>query len=177
MSLNDKLDSVVLKRNDESIILQADDDDYAPPPRPKREDDVEMDITPMIDITFLLLIFFLVSSRPDNQTAIHLPRAQHGNAVSQRFSAVISVGEGGADQAPVYKGDGKIEKNLVATDPEARTQELVDYVETEMRVNNKTEVVIKGDRGILCGQMEGVLQSVSKVEGIEKINLGVLESH
>lgn len=175
MSLNDKLDSVVLKRNDESLILQSDDDGYTRPPRPKRDDDVEMDITPMIDITFLLLIFFLVSSRPDQQTAIQLPRAQHGNAVSARFAAVLSVGQGGLDDAPIYKGDGKIEQNQVSTNPEARDEEIIDYVEGEMRAG-KTEVVIKGDRGIQCGQLKGALQAVSKVEGIEKINLGVLES-
>ena len=32
--------------------------------------DGDMDITPMIDITFLLLIFFLVATRMDTESAI-----------------------------------------------------------------------------------------------------------
>ena len=43
-------------------------DNHTPEPvlrlgRRNRKDDVEMDITPMIDVTFLLLIFFIVSSQ------------------------------------------------------------------------------------------------------------------
>lgn len=41
-------------------MIEEDEEDFVLP-RKKREDD-EMDITPMIDITFLLLIFFIVCS-------------------------------------------------------------------------------------------------------------------
>lgn len=126
MSLNDKLDSVILKRSEGSVILGGEEEEeFVRPPRPKRdEEDLDMDITPMIDITFLLLIFFLVSSRPDQTTAIQLPKAQYGDAVSQRFSTVISVGEGGIDQAPVYRGDGKFKENLLSSDPATRSEEI-----------------------------------------------------
>ena len=53
------------------------------------QSDDEMDITPMIDITFLLLIFFLVASTPDRQTAVDLPTARFGRGVSQN-NAVIT---------------------------------------------------------------------------------------
>ena len=43
------------------------------PRRPKM--DVDMDITPMIDVTFLLLIFFLVASRVAQDTEVTLPAA------------------------------------------------------------------------------------------------------
>ncbi|MCP4817216.1 MAG: biopolymer transporter ExbD, partial [Planctomycetaceae bacterium] len=39
----------------------------------RREEDVEMDITPMIDVTFLLLIFFLVASKMSADQAVALP--------------------------------------------------------------------------------------------------------
>jgi len=174
MSVNDKLDSVILRRSDDSVIQPAEQEDFRPP-RPKRDDDVEMDITPMIDITFLLLIFFLVSSRPDQTTAIQLPKAQHGDAVSQRFAVVISVGEGPIDEAPVFRGDGKFPENQLSTDPEAREQEIIQHIEAGI-TENKTDVVIKADRGVACRDIDGVLKAVSKVEGIT-INLGVLESH
>ncbi|MGI9456918.1 MAG: ExbD/TolR family protein [Aeoliella sp.] len=173
MSINDTLDSVILKRSDDSLIQQG-DDDFIRPPRPKRDDDVEMDITPMIDITFLLLIFFLVTSRPDETTSIHLPQAQHGGAVSQRFSTIFSVAEGGLDHAPVYEGDGKVPGNELPTDMEERNARVKEYIEAGLH-DGKTDVVIKGDRGISCGDVKGVLMAVSKVDGIG-IHLAVFQA-
>lgn len=176
MSLNDKLDSVILKRPEGSAIIAEDEEDQFKPMRSKRdEEDLDMDITPMIDITFLLLIFFLVSSRPDETTSIKLPKAQHGDAVSQRFSSVISVGEGGIDQAPVYSGDGKIPTNELSRDPETRMEQISQYIE-EGLADGKSDVVIKADRGVACRDIDGVLKAISKVQNI-KIHLGVLESH
>ena len=179
MSLNDKLDSVILKRSEGSVILGSvpeDDDEFIRPQRPKRdEEDLDMDITPMIDITFLLLIFFLVSSRPDQTTAIQLPKAQHGDAVVQRFNTVISVGEGEIGQAPVYSGDGKFKENQLSSDAATRTEEIAKYVESGIAVG-KSDIVIKGDRGVACRDIDGVLKAISKVQNA-KIFLGVLESH
>lgn len=176
MSINDKLDSVILKRQDDSMVGMPDEDEFEPPKRAKRdEEELDMDITPMIDITFLLLIFFLVSSRPDQTTAIQLPKAQHGDAVSQRFSTVISVGEGGIDQAPVFSGDGKMPANELSTDPTAREEQIAQYIQSGI-AEGKTDVVIKADRGVACRDIDGVLKAISKVEGI-KLYLGVLESH
>ncbi len=53
--------------------------------RGRATEDFEMDITPMIDITFLLLIFFLVCSTADQDTAIELAKARHGKAVGEQF--------------------------------------------------------------------------------------------
>ena len=55
----------------------------------RRRDDDEMDITPMIDITFLLLIFFLVAARLDEDTPVELPAARHGAAVAVKLNALI----------------------------------------------------------------------------------------
>jgi len=49
--------------------------------RKQNPDDGELDITPMIDITFLLLAFFVVVSKMDPQQAVDLPRATFGVSV------------------------------------------------------------------------------------------------
>ena len=79
------------------------------PRRSVRAEDAEMDITPMIDITFLLLIFFLVCSIPDQTTAIELPTAKYGKGVGERTSVIITLSDEGIDSAPIYLADGKIE--------------------------------------------------------------------
>ena len=97
--------------------------------RQTRPDDAEMDITPMIDITFLMVIFFLVASTPDQQTAVQLPEANHGVSVSQLHSTLFTVGEGGLDYAPVYAADGKIPEFQLSDDLPERNRQIRTAVE------------------------------------------------
>lgn len=41
--------------------------------RPRRRDEDEMDLTPMVDVTFLLLIFFMITAAFAVQKAINVP--------------------------------------------------------------------------------------------------------
>jgi len=84
----------------------------------KRRDDVDMDITPMIDITFLLLIFFLVCSTPDQQGSVDLPPARYGMGVGEQDSVIITISDEGIDTAPIYLADGKIESERLPDDHE-----------------------------------------------------------
>lgn len=54
--------------------LQPDEDDELPP-RAKRKEE-ELDMTPMVDVTFLLLIFFMVTASFSLQKSIEMPRQQ-----------------------------------------------------------------------------------------------------
>ena len=54
-------------------LLDDDDDDVMP--REQREED-ELDMTPMVDVTFLLLIFFVVTASFQLQKSIMMPRQQ-----------------------------------------------------------------------------------------------------
>lgn len=170
MNLNDTLDSVILRPEDES---KADEEEFVRPRKSTLVDDTEMDITPMIDITFLLLIFFIVNSRPDQATSVNLPVAIHGDAVSQRTATVFSVGEGAIDQAPVYASDGKTPGTELPSDPEQRSSEIQRLVR-EGVLAGKTNVVIKADRGVACRDIDRVMKSISKVEGVT-LNIGVLD--
>ena len=40
--------------------------------RPQRKDDIELNITPLIDVVFLLLIFFMVSTTFDRESEINI---------------------------------------------------------------------------------------------------------
>lgn len=154
--------------------LLEEEHDAEPPLRPKRRvSDDEMDITPMIDITFLLLIFFIVSSVTDKQTAIELPHGQHGRAVSQLKSVVFTVGDGGIDLAPVYLGDGKVPAKQLSNNLEERNGQIEGYVEEGFR-SNKPSVVIKADKSVRFRDVDRVIKAVSRVSGVE-IHLAILE--
>ncbi len=55
--------------------LQMDPDEGDPPARIKRKEE-ELDMTPMVDVTFLLLIFFMVTASFSLQKSIEMPRQQ-----------------------------------------------------------------------------------------------------
>ncbi len=60
-----------------SVVLQDvddDEDDEVLPRNPRPEE--EMDMTPMVDVTFLLLIFFMVTAAFSLQKSIEMPRQQ-----------------------------------------------------------------------------------------------------
>ena len=66
-------------------------------------------MTPMIDCVFLLLIFFTVTSRPDQATSVELPPARYGKGVSLQDSVIITVASReGNRPAAVYLADGTI---------------------------------------------------------------------
>jgi biopolymer transport protein ExbD len=142
--------------------------------RRRQREDVDIDITPMIDMTFLLLIFFLVSSTPDQATAIDLPEAQHGVGVSQLESVVFTIAEGGLKTAPVYAADGRIPGSELPEEPEARRKRIVELVEQGFR-ENKTNVVIKGDKNVAHREVAQLVKAASQVAGM-KIYLAVLDS-
>lgn len=142
--------------------------------RRRSEDGDDVDITPMIDITFLLLIFFLVSSTPDKDTAIKLPEALHGTAVSQLESTVFTLAQGGLDVAPLYAADGKLPEALLPEDPEARSEKVQQAVQEGLD-ENKTKVVIKADRAVPYRHVSDLINQVSEVEGIE-LFLAVLDT-
>ena len=154
---------------------RASEEDWQPVlPHHAPRDEVDMDITPMIDITFLLLIFFLVTSRPDDSTKVDLPEARYGRGVSQREAVIFSVIQGGGRRlAPVYLGDGKVPQNRI--DGDARQQ--ADRIETEVRkalLEGHPNVIIKAEKGVAHREVARVSGAASRVEGI-RLHFAVLE--
>jgi biopolymer transport protein ExbD len=157
--------------------LEADDADLDEPPilaRNREQIDAEMDITPMIDCVFLLLIFFIVCSTMEQQSPIDLAEARHGRAVGERESIIISVLGGGVEQAPVYRADGPALDPL-PNDEEVQREKILAYIEEEQRKEGKSDVLIKADKNVAHRDVARVIKAVSKVEGIN-IHLAVAES-
>ncbi len=120
-------------------------------PRRKRDED-EMDITPMIDITFLLLIFFVVCSKMDPTQTGMIPDADNGVAVSAKDSAVIFIEPAGKDKVKLTRLDG----SEFSTDEAIQSSEIVEYIskELEKSINrNKNQVMIMGAAEVKVGEV------------------------
>ena len=161
-------------------------------PRRRTQDTADLDITPMIDIVFLLLIFFLVASVPDPQVAADLPRARHGKGVDKRTSVVITVKDLGDGQAEVYLGNGKQGKPLPETpadqdavirkavagqavallpaDPDVQQDVIRRAVLEGHRNQGKTAVLVKAEKGVPYRVTARVADAVGSA-GIERMGL------
>jgi biopolymer transport protein ExbD len=136
--------------------------------------DAEMDITPMIDCVFLLLIFFIVCSTMDQQSPIELAEARHGKGVGERDSIVITIGAGGVDEAPVYLADD-VTGEAVAGSPGDQREAIRAAVQQQKQEEGKSDVLIKADRNVAHRDVAKVIKAVSQVEGVN-IHLAVVEA-
>ncbi|MEO1614484.1 MAG: biopolymer transporter ExbD [Planctomycetota bacterium] len=134
-----------------SDAFDDDADDDFELPRKKRDDD-EMDITPMIDITFLLLIFFVVCSKMDPTQMGKIPEAQNGLAISAKQSAVIFIEPLNKEKVVVKRYDG----TEFSSDEATQAAEIVEYVSKELKSTigeEKNHVMIMGDGEVSVGEV------------------------
>ncbi len=143
-------------------------------PRRPVSDTAEMDITPMIDIVFLLLIFFLVCSTTSAQSAVDLPPARHGTGVGERTSTVITiVNREGPGPPRVYLADGPKGDPLPEDENLQRTK-IIDAVQKGYDEDGKSTVLVKAEKGVKLGDTWRVYSAVGQVEGIQ-LHVGVEE--
>lgn len=136
---------------DDDLFDDDDDSDELELPRRKIDDD-EMDITPMIDITFLLLIFFIVCSTMDPTKIGTIPEADNGLAISAKDSAVIFIDPAGEDKVILTRLDG----TEFSQDEDAQATELIEYITNEIERpdgKNKQHVMLFGDENVKVGQV------------------------
>ncbi|MGB7345376.1 MAG: biopolymer transporter ExbD [Pirellulaceae bacterium] len=150
-----------------------DDDDYVMPKKMAEED--EMDITPMIDVTFLLLIFFVVCSTMDPVKIGDIPDAKNGLPVSAKESAVIFVKSAGGDKVNVIRGDGR----EFSSDEVLQETEIIEYVTAELEKSidaNKNQVMIMGDASVKVLEITRIQKIIGDAfEDIDRTYIGVKE--
>lgn len=137
----------------------------------RKEPDSELDITPMIDIVFLLLIFFIVTSRMQPEQVTDLPKARHGEGVASKQWIVINVKRGVGDAAEVSKKDG----SNFSSDKEEQGQQIEDYVKEGLEQGMKL-VVIRAEGSVRTGEISRLRTAISNaLEEGQEINIAVQE--
>jgi biopolymer transport protein ExbD len=161
----------------EEPALEAVEEEAAMP-KSRVKDDSEMDITPMIDMTFLLLIFFIVCSKMDPGATINLPPAKHGEAVADKDAVVFTIA--GTDaEAFIYKGKGVNPGALLTgSTPVEKEAEAAAYVEEQLAKNpNIKDVLIMADAGVKHRDVALVMKAVGAVQTEDKqLHVAVMET-
>jgi len=117
----------------------------------------------MIDVVFLLLIFFIVCSTIGKMTSVQLPKARIGVAVNPQTATVFTLA-GFENDAVVYLGDGTSGK-VLAADRDIQREEIVQAVENGLR-QGKRNVMIKADRKLYHGEVYRVESVAASVPGV-----------
>lgn len=138
------------------------------PKRKRNSDDGELDVTPMIDVTFLLLAFFVVVSRMDPQAAVALPMASYGDSIQDKeaVTLIVVLDPDDSEVVRIYKGRSMSDESLVSEgDEESQRDEIAEYVESELsNYPTKTSILIKAEGQVKTGMVELVKRGVAQSE-------------
>lgn len=134
-------------------------------------DDAEFDITALIDLVFLMNIYFMVSFLTAALGEIAMPTAKHVSALDPNVSVVITVmGSLDGESVSVYLANGQ--KGEEIKDPEQQETKVREYVEKAL-AEGKTNVLIKAEAKVQEGQVNRISLAAA-IEGM-KLHSGVTE--
>jgi len=136
-------------------------------------EDAHFDITAMIDLVFMMNIYFLVTFIGATMEEINLPTAMHCAPLDGEVATVITVVAGPDPQlVNVYVDSGV--KGTPLTDPEQQAERIAQAVERGLAASpRKTAVLIKAEKNIRLREM-GRLAAAASLEGVT-LHLGVME--
>lgn len=129
--------------------------------RGRKRVEPRLDLTPLIDVVFLLLIFFLITTTfvqsDDQQLPLNLPKAAAGEAPTKGEKITLFVQKDGS---------------LQVGDEQVRPDEVRSRLETLFKKDPGMQLNVKGDRETSYGSVTGVID-VARDVGFEKVNLVV----
>jgi biopolymer transport protein ExbD len=154
-----------------SLSISALDDNPLVPRRPAH-DEAKFDITAMIDLVFMMNIFFLVTSVTAALAEIDLPAAKHC-APSDRDTSVLITIMAPVDQSAsrVFLGDA--DEGPPLGEGEVGERAVREAVEAGVRSDKKT-VLIKAERNVRLRDVSRIGAVAVSVPGIE-LKLAVIE--
>lgn len=139
--------------------------------RPRRIIDDEMDLTPMVDVTFLLLIFFMVTAAFAIQKAINVPPVNDQASAAQTIddmeqdSYVIRID---ADNVYWIGLPGAAEEQRALSSAEMRT--LLRDARTSQKTGSPAKLLVKAHGDSRHESVVAALDAGAGV-GIEEIRL------
>jgi biopolymer transport protein TolR len=113
-------------------------------------------MTPMIDITFLLLTFFTLSSHfaSAEKIELDLPRPDNNRAEERRFPDKVIINL-------IYTGEGMPAILRMGAFDLDSVPELAEHLAPVARHNAHTQVILRADRRLPFGQVRQVMETIS----------------
>lgn len=123
-------------------------------PRLHRHTDAEFDITAMIDLVFMMNIYFLVTFITVALGEINLPAAVHASPLDRDKATVITV-LAGPDWKTVFVHLGEGKKDAPIMEADDQVTQIANEVE-RAAAQGKTAVLIKAEKGIRLREIKRI---------------------
>jgi biopolymer transport protein ExbD len=138
--------------------------------RPRRRaEEAEMDMTPMIDVTFQLLIFFMLTNHLANPAPTLVPEAAHGRGVDAEGRQAIVIDEHGN----YYAGDTIKPDAMVSS-----LDSLVDEVRLNARAAERPlDVIVSAHKRVKYARLRALVERLGSISNLGKVLIGVEEKH
>ncbi len=140
----------------------------------KRRVSIRIDMTPMVDIAFLLLIFYMATTqfKPPEARAVDLPESHSMIELPDKDVINITVTKYDSIYVDYISNveveiDGKMMKVPARTVRPADITTVSHEVNRARAVNIRALIVIKGDGGASFGVMQDVMKSMQE-NGLER---------
>lgn len=132
--------------------------------RSERRDEVDLDITPLIDVVFLLLIFFMVSTTFEHNSEINITLPSSSKEVKEAKPDAVNVGLDA--QGNVYINDRSLVNAQLETIKAALSDALVGL--------NEPPVIISADSNATHQSVVRVMDAARQL-GLVKITFATQE--
>ncbi len=121
-------------------------DDHIQLSQKPAKQDSDFDITPMIDCVFLLLFFFMVTSKMDRSSTIVQPLAINGENLTPERLVIVSAAINAAGEASFYYGDSTRPERLVPGDAKVQEDAIGKYIQQQVAQRpDAIGILIKAD--------------------------------
>lgn len=128
-------------------------------------EDYAIPLTSLVDVVFLLLIFFLLATtfmREERDIRVRLPEAEKGSEKGDPFSQIVIN----------VRGDG----TLVVLGRIVSQQALAERIKDAVRSNPYVPVVIRGDKATPHGEVVKILD-LCRGCGVRSIGIATFEKY
>lgn len=128
--------------------------------------DNAVDLTPMVDVVFQLLMFLIMTYRPQSQAEIELPPAVYGTGVEETEATTLTLLPIPGGKVAVFNG--------MSTSPADRldSSEAIREVVADGVRGGRRRVILQADGAVPHGEVLRIGSVVAEVEGII-LHLGV----
>ncbi|HVX10176.1 MAG TPA: biopolymer transporter ExbD [Pirellulales bacterium] len=135
------------------------------------QDDAHFDITAMIDLVFMMNIFFMVTALTAALAEIALPEAEHCVAADGEGAMIVTVTANADGEPLVFLGDGEVGTPL---DAAQQAHDIPAAIEQVVAAGHKT-VIVKAAHNVRHKAVAEVARLASENEDVE-LHLGVRET-
>lgn len=120
-----------------------------------------MDLTPLIDVIFQLLLFFIVSTTFRNSPSfeVDLPQVASDQMIMDDNTWTLIVG---------------VDGRMVATDKEIAPEQLLSILREQVQSNPKMSLMIEADEQLSHGDVVKIMD-VAQEAGIVTVQIGAVQ--